>query len=79
MVRDAQGLTRLLSEIDGLQAQHGLTAALAAARLVAACALARNENRGAHFRTDAGATATPRRTFLRFTELAAQFQRYAAE
>ena len=79
VVRDAQGLTRLLSEIDDLQAQHGLTAALAAARLVAACALSRTENRGAHFRTDGHAGATPRRTFLRLSDLAPQVQRHAAE
>jgi L-aspartate oxidase len=83
VVRDAQGLTRLLSEIDGLQAQYGLTAALAVARLVAACGLSRTENRGAHFRTDGQAdaqtTTAPRRTFLRLTDLAPQLQRHAAE
>jgi len=53
VVRAADGLMRLIEEIDGLEALHGRTASLAAARLVAACALARAESRGGHFRADA--------------------------
>jgi len=50
--------------------RHGLAAPLVAARLVAACALARAESRGGHFRSDASeAEATPRRTFVRWAEL----------
>jgi L-aspartate oxidase len=70
VVRSADGLLRLLDEIDGLEAQHGRTAQLAAARLVAACALARTESRGGHFRADATETdAIPRRTFVLWSDL----------
>ncbi|WP_372784170.1 L-aspartate oxidase [Phenylobacterium sp.] len=81
VVRSAEGLSRLLDEVDGLEARHGRTAALAAARLVAACALARTESRGGHFRADAGESpAVPQRTFVRWSELiAANAWRYAAE
>src|SRR5262249_41044871 len=46
VVRDADGLTSLLAEIDAIEAEHGRSAPLVAARLVAACALARRESRG---------------------------------
>ncbi|HEX5263637.1 MAG TPA: FAD-binding protein, partial [Phenylobacterium sp.] len=70
VVRSADGLARLLDEIDNLEALHGRTASLAAARLVVACALARNESRGGHFRSDAAATdAVGRRTFVRWSDL----------
>jgi L-aspartate oxidase len=70
VVRSAQGLLRLLDEIEALEMRHGLAAPLVAARLVAACALARAESRGGHFRSDASeAEATPRRTFVRWAEL----------
>ncbi len=80
VVRDAAGLARLLDEIAQLEAAHGQAPALVAARLVAACALARTESRGAHFRTDAsGPAGSPRRTFLRLADLAPSQRRYAAE
>jgi L-aspartate oxidase len=69
VVRDAAGLTRLLGEIEGLEAAHGQGATLTAARLVASAALARPESRGAHFRADAGRPLAPRRTFLRLADL----------
>jgi L-aspartate oxidase len=70
VVRSADGLLRLLDEIAGLEALHGRTASLAAARLVATAALARTESRGGHFRSDAGpAAAPPRRTFVRWSDL----------
>jgi L-aspartate oxidase len=78
VVRTADGLLRLLDEIDGLEARHGRTASLAAARLVAACALARAESRGGHFRADAPqAEAHPRRTFVQWSDLNAW--KHAAE
>jgi L-aspartate oxidase len=52
VVRDASGLTRLVSLIDRLEAAHGTPPALVAARLVAEAALARRESRGGHWRSD---------------------------
>jgi L-aspartate oxidase len=80
VVRDAAGLNRLLAEIDVLQAAHGLAPALISARLVAACALARGESRGGHFRADASEQRPPARTLVRLADLpaAAPF-RFAAE
>jgi L-aspartate oxidase len=69
VVRASDGLLRLLDEIDGLEAQHGRTAQLAAARLVAACALARTESRGGHFRSDATRPADPKRTFVTLADV----------
>jgi len=69
VVREAVGLRRLLEEIDALEAAEGLAPSLAAARLIAAAALAREESRGAHFRLDFPAAAEPpRRTFLTLDE-----------
>ncbi len=80
VVRDAAGLTRLLAEIDALEADHGRSAPLVAARLVAACALARTESRGGHFRGDADASLRePRRTFIRWAQTAIPQLKYAAE
>jgi L-aspartate oxidase len=82
VIRDADGLLRLLDVIEGLDARHGRTASLAAARLVAASALARTESRGGHYRADAPQTdAEPRRTFVHWADLlpAAHSWKYAAE
>jgi L-aspartate oxidase len=81
VVRSADGLRRLLDEIDGQEALYGRAASLAAARLVAACALARTESRGGHFRSDAGATdGVPRRTRVRWSDLIpASAWKHAAE
>jgi L-aspartate oxidase len=69
VVRDEAGLTALLAEIEALEAAHGRSAPLVAARLVAACALARTESRGGHFRSDASSQAAPRRTFVTLAEV----------
>ncbi|MGZ6020649.1 MAG: L-aspartate oxidase [Phenylobacterium sp.] len=70
VIRAAEGLLRLLEVIEDLEACHGRTAALAAARLIAASALARAESRGGHFRADApDAEAEARRTFVRWSDL----------
>lgn len=57
VMRDAEGLTRLLHLIDDLEAQHGRALPLVTARLVAIAALAREESRGGHYRTDFPRTA----------------------
>jgi L-aspartate oxidase len=65
VVRDAEGLNRLLDLVETLEAAHGRAPTLVAARLVAAAALRREESRGGHFRADFPDTAAEaRRTVL---------------
>ena len=65
VIRDADGLERLLDQVDRLDRRHGITGPGVVARLVAACALDRRESRGAHFRSDYPATlAEARRTLV---------------
>jgi len=53
---------------------------LAAASLVAACALERRESRGGHYRTDYPMLAAPERTFTTLAEAnARRALRFAAE
>jgi len=52
VIRDAAGLTRLLSLIGEQEAAHGAALPLTAARLIAEAALARHESRGGHYRSD---------------------------
>jgi L-aspartate oxidase len=62
--RTAEGLQRLLGEIDALAARHGEALVLTAARLVAQAALDRRESRGGHWRLDfPEPAAEARRTF----------------
>jgi L-aspartate oxidase len=80
VVRDREGLKRLLALIDGLEESHGAAPPLVAARLVAACALAREESRGGHYRSDfPKLSAAPRRTRIRLADLGARPNRIAAE
>ncbi len=80
VVRDATGLQRLLAEIAALQTAWGDCAPLVAARLVAACALARTESRGGHFRSDATGQVQPARTFVTLGQIGpTPTLRYAAE
>ena len=70
--RNREGLSLLLDEIDELAARHGEGNAVTAARLVAASALARQESRGAHFRTDFPAPAEEaRRTRIALSDVKA--------
>ena len=79
VVRDAEGLTRLLDLIGDLEARHGRGPTLVAARLVAACALNRRESRGGHFRTDFPEAVRPDRTFVTLDRIAPAGLKYAAE
>ncbi|MFZ4071248.1 MAG: L-aspartate oxidase [Caulobacterales bacterium] len=52
VVRTTSGLTSLLALIDETIAQHGRCGPFVISRTIAQCALARQESRGAHFRSD---------------------------
>ncbi|WP_419320155.1 L-aspartate oxidase [Caulobacter sp. ErkDOM-E] len=56
VIRDAEGLTRLLGVIEALEAAYGRGPILAAARLIVTSALGRHESRGGHSRADFPAT-----------------------
>ncbi|KRA61638.1 L-aspartate oxidase [Caulobacter sp. Root655] len=77
VIRDADGLNRLLTALDALEDANGLAPTLVAARLIARAALARQESRGGHFRTDFPATALAERTFVTL-EAAGALRRQAA-
>ena len=64
VVRDATGLTRLLSLIERLESEAAGSPALTTAQLIAASALARAESRGGHFRSDFPDTGVPERQFV---------------
>jgi L-aspartate oxidase len=78
VIRDADGLSRLIAGLDVLEAAHGAAPTLVAAQLIARAALARQESRGGHFRADFPATALPERTFVTLDASDAGL-RYAAE
>jgi len=80
VIRDAEGLARLITVLDALEAAHGPAPTLVAAQLIARAALARRESRGGHFRADFPATALPKRTFVTLPDLeSGRAVRYAAE
>ena len=77
VVRDAHGLHRLLQLIDDLEIRHGRALPLVTARLVATAALAREESRGGHYRSDFPDAATEAKRS--FQTLAAAAHALAAE
>ena len=80
VVRDGAGLSKLVAEIDALKARYGTGPVLAAAGLVAQCALERRESRGGHYRSDYPKAAEPQRTFTTLAEAEARRAlRFAAE
>jgi L-aspartate oxidase len=79
VVRTAEGLGRLLDLIDALEAAHGRSAPLVAARLVCAAARARRESRGGHFRADFTAALPAERTRLTLRDIVEPGLRFAAE
>ena len=69
VVRDAGGLNSLISRMDQMQDEHGDARAIVAARMIATAALARNESRGGHFRSDFPNTESDAvRTFVHAAE-----------
>ena len=79
VVRNAEGLTRLLAGIDAMDAVHGRSAPLIAARLVAATALARRESRGGHYRSDFTQPRLAARTFVTWGQVEPSSLKFAAE
>jgi L-aspartate oxidase len=65
VVRDANGLATMLDWIDAASRNVGPARALVAANLIVAAALAREESRGGHYRSDFPETKAPHRTFIR--------------
>lgn len=79
VVRDAAGLERLLDLLDTMEAKHGRSPPLVAARLVAQAALDRRESRGGHFRADFPQTGEAVRTFVTLAAVERRPTRFAAE
>jgi L-aspartate oxidase len=64
VVREGAGLSHALDRVDMLANQHGAANALVAARLILSAALAREESRGSHFRSDYPDAGEQKRTFV---------------
>ena len=73
VIRDAEGLTRLIGVVDALEAEHGRALPLVTARLIAAAALARQESRGGHYRADFPTmAAAPKQTLINLSRPGAE-------
>jgi L-aspartate oxidase len=73
VIRDAEGLSRLIALIGRLEAAHGAALPLVVGRLIAEAALARHESRGGHYRSDYPQTAaTAVHTRVRLATTASQ-------
>ncbi len=69
VIRDAEGLTRLIGEIDALEAQYGRALPLVTARLIATASLARHESRGGQYRSDFPTMdGSPHRTLINLND-----------
>ena len=80
VIRDADGLARLVAVLDALEAAHGAAPTLVAAQLIARAALARQESRGGHFRADFPDAVAAERTFVALQDQeSGRAVRYAAE
>jgi len=79
VIRNAGGLSRLLSLIGAMEAAHGRCAPLVAARLIGTAALARQESRGGHYRSDFTESQLPVRTFVTLDQIEPSSLRFAAE
>jgi L-aspartate oxidase len=64
VVRDAAGLSAALEQLTQDQAMIGPANAFKVMRLILAAALAREESRGGHYRSDFPDAAAPRRSFI---------------
>lgn len=64
VVRNAKGLGEALDRVEALCDAHGRANALVAARLILTTALAREESRGGHFRSDFPDAGQPHRSFI---------------
>ncbi len=68
VVREADGLAKLLAHLARLEAEHGATHAVTTAQLIATSALARRESRGGHFRADFPKTLVAARQFCQIQQ-----------